>query len=349
MAFEARDDRSRAHRAAAPARAATPATITASCRQVIEFLTENWREQPSLEAIAAARRHGADAAAKALHPLGGLSPKAFLQAVTLDHARGAARAIGDRARHDLRGRPLRPGPAARPLRHARGGDARHLPRARRGPRSSATASTPRLSAGRSSWRRNTASPASPSPTKASETAALADMMRRWPRADYVEDAGATAPLAAPHLRSAAMAADTPLRVVLIGSDFEIRVWETLLKVPFGCATTYSDVARRIERPSGGAGRRRGGRQEPDLLRRALPPRARPLRRADRLPLGADAQARHPGLGGRHRRRQGLTRRGAGGPSSVLRTVPNASPAVEARARGVRPCSSRPKRRRIPRR
>jgi AraC family transcriptional regulator of adaptative response/methylated-DNA-[protein]-cysteine methyltransferase len=40
-----------------------------------------------------------------------------------------------------------------------------------------------------------------------------------------------------------------LRVVLIGSDFEIRVWETLLGVPFGCATTYSDLRRRIERPS----------------------------------------------------------------------------------------------------
>lgn len=43
--------------------------------------------------------------------------------------------------------------------------------------------------------------------------------------------------------------ETPLRVVLIGSDFEIRVWETLLRVPFARATTYSDVARRIERPT----------------------------------------------------------------------------------------------------
>jgi AraC family transcriptional regulator of adaptative response/methylated-DNA-[protein]-cysteine methyltransferase len=44
--------------------------------------------------------------------------------------------------------------------------------------------------------------------------------------------------------------------VLIGSDFEIRVWETLLKVPVGCATTYSDVAARIDRP--GAARAVGG-------------------------------------------------------------------------------------------
>jgi AraC family transcriptional regulator of adaptative response/methylated-DNA-[protein]-cysteine methyltransferase len=43
--------------------------------------------------------------------------------------------------------------------------------------------------------------------------------------------------------------DQPLRVTMIGSDFEIRVWEALLAVPFGQTTTYSDVARRIGRPS----------------------------------------------------------------------------------------------------
>jgi AraC family transcriptional regulator of adaptative response/methylated-DNA-[protein]-cysteine methyltransferase len=38
-------------------------------------------------------------------------------------------------------------------------------------------------------------------------------------------------------------------VVLIGTDFEIRVWETLLSVPFGSATTYSAVAERIGKPA----------------------------------------------------------------------------------------------------
>ena len=41
----------------------------------------------------------------------------------------------------------------------------------------------------------------------------------------------------------------PLRVVLIGTDFEVRVWQTLLTIPLGRATTYSDIARRIGRPS----------------------------------------------------------------------------------------------------
>ena len=42
--------------------------------------------------------------------------------------------------------------------------------------------------------------------------------------------------------------DRPLRVVLIGTDFEVRVWETLLGIPLGKASTYSDVAKKIGCP-----------------------------------------------------------------------------------------------------
>jgi AraC family transcriptional regulator of adaptative response/methylated-DNA-[protein]-cysteine methyltransferase len=37
-------------------------------------------------------------------------------------------------------------------------------------------------------------------------------------------------------------------VVLIGTDFEVRVWETLLKVPMGKAVCYSDIANKIKAP-----------------------------------------------------------------------------------------------------
>jgi AraC family transcriptional regulator of adaptative response/methylated-DNA-[protein]-cysteine methyltransferase len=81
-----------------------------------------------------------------------------------------------------------------------------------------------------------------------ESATLADMMGRWPRADYVQDELATEPLARRVFEPRQWRPETPLRVVLIGSDFEIRVWQTLLKVPLGCATTYSNVAQAIDRP-----------------------------------------------------------------------------------------------------
>jgi AraC family transcriptional regulator of adaptative response/methylated-DNA-[protein]-cysteine methyltransferase len=42
--------------------------------------------------------------------------------------------------------------------------------------------------------------------------------------------------------------DQPLRIVFIGSDFEIRVWETLLRIPLGKASTYSDIASHIGKP-----------------------------------------------------------------------------------------------------
>jgi AraC family transcriptional regulator, regulatory protein of adaptative response / methylated-DNA-[protein]-cysteine methyltransferase len=40
-----------------------------------------------------------------------------------------------------------------------------------------------------------------------------------------------------------------VRLVLIGTDFEIRVWEALLRIPMGHAVSYSDVARYLGRPS----------------------------------------------------------------------------------------------------
>jgi AraC family transcriptional regulator of adaptative response/methylated-DNA-[protein]-cysteine methyltransferase len=79
-------------------------------------------------------------------------------------------------------------------------------------------------------------------------AALADMRRRWPRADYAEDVETTAPLARRVFDAGSWRPDQPLRVVLIGTDFEVRVWRTLLGIPFGRAATYSDVATRIGSP-----------------------------------------------------------------------------------------------------
>jgi AraC family transcriptional regulator of adaptative response/methylated-DNA-[protein]-cysteine methyltransferase len=39
-----------------------------------------------------------------------------------------------------------------------------------------------------------------------------------------------------------------LRITFIGTDFEIRVWETLLKIPVGKATTYGDIASSVGSP-----------------------------------------------------------------------------------------------------
>ena len=67
--------------------------------------------------------------------------------------------------------------------------------------------------------------------------------------------------------------DQPLRVVLIGTDFEVRVWETLLEDPDGPSGHHYSGHRHQDRHAEGvARRRRRGRQEPDLVRGAVPSR-----------------------------------------------------------------------------
>jgi AraC family transcriptional regulator of adaptative response/methylated-DNA-[protein]-cysteine methyltransferase len=56
-------------------------------RKVIESISENYRDQPSLEELAASVGMEPTALQKLFTRWAGLSPKGFLQAVTLDHAR----------------------------------------------------------------------------------------------------------------------------------------------------------------------------------------------------------------------------------------------------------------------
>ena len=74
------------------------------------------------------------------------------------------------------------------------------------------------------------------------------MRGRWPRAEFREDTAGTAALARRIFEPKLWQRDRPLRVVMIGTDFEVRVWEALLKVPMGRATTYSDIAAHVRAP-----------------------------------------------------------------------------------------------------
>jgi AraC family transcriptional regulator of adaptative response/methylated-DNA-[protein]-cysteine methyltransferase len=74
------------------------------------------------------------------------------------------------------------------------------------------------------------------------------MQARWPGAAYIEDWLQTKPYADRIFKPENWRKDRPLRVVFIGSDFEIRVWETLLRIPLGKRSTYSDVANHIGKP-----------------------------------------------------------------------------------------------------
>ena len=75
------------------------------------------------------------------------------------------------------------------------------------------------------------------------------MTRRWPKAAYVEAPAATARFAGEVFGSAQKSAADPVRLVLIGSDFEVRVWQTLLRIPMGRAVSYHDIARHLGQPT----------------------------------------------------------------------------------------------------
>lgn len=80
-------------------------------------------------------------------------------------------------------------------------------------------------------------------------AAFEDLANRWPNARFTRDDRHIARLAAQVFEPGKWDPAQPVRVVLIGTDFEVQVWETLLGIPCGKATTYADVAARIGRPA----------------------------------------------------------------------------------------------------
>jgi AraC family transcriptional regulator of adaptative response/methylated-DNA-[protein]-cysteine methyltransferase len=77
-------------------------------------------------------------------------------------------------------------------------------------------------------------------------AALAALTEHWAGATLVERPRAVAPT----IRQVFGGARRPARLALLlkGTNFQIKVWEGLLRVPVGSLTTYQDLARRVDRP-----------------------------------------------------------------------------------------------------
>ncbi len=70
-----------------------------------------------------------------------------------------------------------------------------------------------------------------------------DLRARWPAATFVDDSGALRPWI-----DAALGGSGDVKLALIGAPFQIKVWEALLAIPSGHVTTYSEIARHIGNP-----------------------------------------------------------------------------------------------------
>ncbi|HXW40220.1 MAG TPA: bifunctional helix-turn-helix domain-containing protein/methylated-DNA--[protein]-cysteine S-methyltransferase [Xanthobacteraceae bacterium] len=217
-------------------------------RRAIGHIRGHWREQPEIETIAEA----AGVTPTELHHLfrrwAGLTPKAFLQALTLDGARQLLRdsasvldatyevgLSGPGRLHDL----FVTHEAMSPGEWKSGGEGLTM--------HYGFHPSPFGIALVMATERGLAGLALADPGK--ERAALADMKRRWPKANYVEDRARTGALAGRIFDPSQWRREQPLRVVLIGTDWEVRVWEALLRIPMGRLTTYSTIAGKVCTPA----------------------------------------------------------------------------------------------------
>ena len=80
-------------------------------------------------------------------------------------------------------------------------------------------------------------------------AAVADLRARWPGAEIEEAPSVTAPVAERVFRPLCVAREEPLALLVRGTGFQVKVWEALLRVPSGHVATYQDVARAAGRES----------------------------------------------------------------------------------------------------
>src|SRR6195256_6176733 len=185
-------------------------------RRAIAHIRGHWRAQPDIADIADA----AGVSPTELHHLfrrwAGLTPKDFLQALTLDHARALLRQSssvldasyevglsGPGRLHDLFGTHE----ALSPGKWKAGGEPLTI---RYGFHPSPCGSALVMATGRGLAGLAFADPGE-------QPAVLADMQARWPKANYVEDRPGTAAFARRVFDSATWRPEEPLRVVLIGT------------------------------------------------------------------------------------------------------------------------------------
>lgn len=78
------------------------------------------------------------------------------------------------------------------------------------------------------------------------TEALNDLKKQWKNAEVVEDSSAAGLYA--DMIFGATTSNTTLPLYLKGTNFQIKVWQALLKIPAGTTISYEDLACRINRP-----------------------------------------------------------------------------------------------------
>jgi AraC family transcriptional regulator of adaptative response/methylated-DNA-[protein]-cysteine methyltransferase len=80
-------------------------------------------------------------------------------------------------------------------------------------------------------------------------AALDSLHRQWPKAVLNENLEKTEWVIRRVFEPLRQDAPSPLPLLLKGTNFQIKVWEALLSIPTGSLTSYQDLARAIGKPT----------------------------------------------------------------------------------------------------
>lgn len=80
---------------------------------------------------------------------------------------------------------------------------------------------------------------------------LAELERAWPRARLRQDSAETGAVVGRIFDDDGGREDRPLNLLVRGTNFQVKVWQALLRIPPGQVLSYEDVAEWVGSPSGG--------------------------------------------------------------------------------------------------
>jgi len=82
-----------------------------------------------------------------------------------------------------------------------------------------------------------------------ESAALDELAAEWPQATFAQDERASGRIVARIFDPGNDEERRPFHLLLKGTNFQVQVWQALLAIPPGGMVSYQDVADRVGRPS----------------------------------------------------------------------------------------------------
>ena len=221
--------------------------------EAIAYYKANFKDQPSLETVAEHVHLSPFHFQRMFHEWAGVTPKQFLQYLTLEHAKNVLKHPGGATGATLSDAAFESGLSGTgrlhdlfikiegmtPGEYKHGGEALHI--------RYSFAESPFGLLLVASTEKGICHMAFVDDAEGAKDAALVELKERFPNARYLEGPDA--------LQRQALSIFTGdwsqpgrVRLHLKGTPFQIKVWETLLKVPSGGLTTYANVAGKIGSP-----------------------------------------------------------------------------------------------------